>query len=167
MSLLRTIALVAAVFLATPLSAQRLAVFPDEPVQDIAGDWVRSTDGLGRGNEISVMVFWSTWCKPCIDQLDAIAAVNARWMANYRAKVTIVAVGDRPADVAKFLQSKNWSSTVLIDPDMKLSQKLGIQSVPSVVVVNAQRNFDTHTGFEAGEMQRLEKTLKQWSGARP
>ena len=70
-----------------------------------------------NNNKPIVMIFWATWCKPCVEELDNIADYFAEWNEQADFNFITVCTDDaRSSSTVKgFLKGRAWPFTVLMD----------------------------------------------------
>ncbi|MCC6215942.1 MAG: TlpA family protein disulfide reductase [Polyangiaceae bacterium] len=94
------------------------------------GSRFRLADQRGK---VVLLDFWASWCRPCRQQLPAIAAVARRWAE--RAVVVGVATSDDPAAVREFLRDESPPYPSLLDDRGEAARAYGVASLPTLVVV--------------------------------
>lgn len=103
------------------------------------GETVQTSDLQGK---VVLIDFWETWCKPCL----AIFPTMQKLMEEYPDDFAVLAVNpgfaDTKEDAEKFIAEHDYDFTYLLDNN-NLSEKLGVQSIPYKVFVDAQGNFIT------------------------
>ena len=72
--------LVAAMAAAAVCQAQEIS--PNAIVKDLSGSSVLMGDVLK--NDVVIVSFWATWCKPCQAELDALAEIEDMWADQIR-----------------------------------------------------------------------------------
>jgi thiol-disulfide isomerase/thioredoxin len=118
--------------------------------------------------EALVVSFFATWCEPCKRALPLLQrAVGA---AGPGVRAVLVAYGEDAAQVAPFLSEHGLQVPTIVDPFLKLSQRLGVdKALPRTLVVNGRGEVSAifeHEGadFEqalaaAVERARRERTI--------
>jgi thiol-disulfide isomerase/thioredoxin len=81
------------------------------------------------------LVFFATWCQPCVDELPRLADLEARF-GPQGYKLVLVAVPARQTRerVQKMAQEKNPPGQLLFDPDGASEKALGVQMLPTHLV---------------------------------
>lgn len=98
-----------------------------------------------------LMVFWASWCKPCILEVpDAIGLFR-----EHEKTIDIVGVSvDKEKTKAEgFIKKYALPYGNVHDPDMALSEKMGVQATPALVLIGA----DGQVKYRA---IRIDKKLK-------
>ena len=91
MKAIRTLMLAAAVFFLAAVTAA--AQIPAVNVENAKGE-VISTASLVDGKTPMIISFWSTTCKPCIRELDAINELMPDWLEEAEFRVVAVSTDD-------------------------------------------------------------------------
>lgn len=82
--------------------------------------------------KVVVYDFWATWCGPC---RELIPEMN-QWAAKFKADVVFIGISDESAaTVQTFMKSSPMKYNVAIDSKGTMSEALGIQGIPHVMVV--------------------------------
>lgn len=154
--------LVALAGFATLASAQMR--LPNVKVENGKGELIETSSLLKEGTPM-IISFWSTTCKPCIRELNAINDVLVDWLDQVDFRVIAVSIDDsRSASKAKAMASGfGWSDfTVLYDKNQDLKRAMNVNLVPQVFVVDAAgKVVYSHTGYNpGGEAELLQQILK-------
>lgn len=124
-------------------SSLRADHWPSVEIGNAAGAPVQSDSVLTRGKP-AVIAVWAVWCRPCREELPRLAQ-----LASDNPAVTVAAVnlGDEADAVAKYTTSLRLAVTVYIDTQGRLTEALGISSVPATVFIDAAGSvIDVHLG---------------------
>lgn len=120
-------------------------ISPNITVKDLSGNNVLMGDVLK--DDLAIVSFWATWCKPCQNELDALADIEDMWAD----KIRVVAVSiDDARSVAKVrttVKSKMWPYEVYTDENSELAKSLNISSIPFVMIVSGGKTVYSHTGY--------------------
>ncbi len=140
-------------------SAQNL---PDVKLSDARGRPVRMSSLIDGKTPVAV-TFWSTTCKYCIDEIDALGEALEDY-EELPLRVVCVSVDDsRSLQRAKAMAaSRGWDGfTVLYDTNRQLYRALNVVNIPQLFVYDKDgRLIHSHTGYSPGdELEILKKLL--------
>lgn len=101
------------------------------------------SDFKGRG---IVLNFWATWCAPCVKEMPDLDQLNARFK-NEGIDVLALSVDRDALRLAKKFYKKNnlQNLPIFIDKKRKILRRLGIQELPTTVLINPE-------GMEVGRI---------------
>lgn len=143
--------LVAAVAAAALCQAQEIS--PNAIVKDLSGNSIQMGDVLK--DDVVIVSFWATWCKPCQNELDALAEIEDIWAD----KIRVVAISTDDARSASKVRStvkaKMWPYEVYTDENSTLAKSLNISSIPFVMIVADGKTVYSHTGYTPGSERLL------------
>jgi len=131
MKLLLYSALLAVGFLA---EAQRL---PQIEVQTLGGTKVPIAS-LHQTGKPTIISFWATWCKPCINELNSLAERYDELQEELGVTLVAVSIDDSRTSpkVGPFVAGQGWDYTVVLDPNSDLRRALGVNNVPHTFLLN-------------------------------
>ncbi len=99
---------------------------PDFALPDLAGKEHRLSDY--RGKDV-LIVFWATWCGPCIAEIPHLVALRNIVGED---KLAILAISNENPDLIKsFAADRNLNYTLLIDADSLPAPFNRVRSIPS------------------------------------
>ena len=149
----------AALVVAFAASAQQL---PDVQVENSEGRKI-SIRSLA-GQKPLIISFWSTTCKPCIQELNAINDQIEDWREEADFEVIAVSVDDvrMKAKAKAMATSKGWEFTCVYDANQDLKRGMNVNLTPHSFVVDKKCNVVySHSGYTPGsEQELLEKVIK-------
>jgi len=115
---------------------------------------------LEAGPEALHVVFFATWCPQCIEELDALAELEARWSASgYR--LVLVAVRNRQTAerLARFVTEERPPGRLLFDADGSAKASLRVSELPAHLLFDSSGNeklrtahYDARIGEEVAAM---------------
>ena len=131
MKLLLYSALLAVGFLA---EAQPL---PQIEVQTLGGTKVPIAS-LHQTGKPTIVSFWATWCKPCINELNSLAERYDELQEELGVNLIAVSIDDSRTSpkVGPFVAGQGWDYTVVLDPNSDLRRAMGVNNVPHTFLLN-------------------------------
>ena len=111
-----------------------------------------------------ILSFWSTTCKPCIMELNAINNNLPDWLEEVNMKVVAVSVDDaRTVSRARAMtQGQGWDEyTCLYDKNQDLKRAMNVSLTPHTFIVDGDGTIVySHSGYTPGSEQELFKKSK-------
>jgi peroxiredoxin len=99
---------------------------PDFTVQDINGKQIKLSDYRGKN---VMVVFWATWCVPCMQEVPHLKALREIIDSN---SLAILAISNEPQKLVKSVaESKNMNYTVISCQDQLPEPFGGIRGFPT------------------------------------
>ena len=151
--------LMLAVMVGVSASAQSL---PDVKIENQEGK-VISTKSLADGTPM-IISFWSTTCKPCIMELNAINDNLLDWLEEVDMKVVAVSVDDaRTVSRARAMtKGQGWDDyTCVYDKNQDFKRAMNVSLTPHTFIVDGKGNIVySHSGYTPGSEQELFEKIK-------
>ena len=111
-----------------------------------------------------IISFWSTTCKPCIMELNAINNNLPDWLEEVDMKVVAVSVDDaRTVSRARAMtQGQGWDDyTCLYDKNEDLKRAMNVSLTPHTFIVDGEGNIVySHSGYTPGSEEELFEKIK-------
>ena len=152
--------LMLAVMVGVSASAQSL---PDVKIKNQEGK-VISTKSLADGTPM-IISFWSTTCKPCIMELNAINDNLYDWLEEVDMKVVAISVDDaRTVSRARAMtKGQGWDDYVcLYDKNQDFKRAMNVAQTPHVFIVDGKGNIVySHSGYSPGSEYELFEIIKE------
>ena len=113
-----------------------------------------------------IISFWSTSCKPCIRELDAVYDALPDWKEEVNFRVVAVSTDDsRLMSKAKsFAEGRGWGEDFLLlfDKNQDFMRAMNVSVVPHVFVVDALgKVVYSHTSYVPGNEIELFNAVKK------
>jgi peroxiredoxin len=153
--------------LALLISAVAAAQVPSVTVENSRGKAVNTKTLLDEGTPM-IVSFWSTSCKPCIRELDAIYDALPDWLDEVEFRVVAVSTDDSRllAKAKSFAEGRGWGEeyTLLFDKNQDFMRAMNVSVVPHVFVIDGKgKVVYSHTSYVPGNELELFEAIKKCS----
>lgn len=150
------------------ISFSAAAQVPSITVENSKGEAVNTKTLLNEGTPM-IISFWSTSCKPCIRELDAIYDALPDWLEEAEFRVVAVSTDDSRlmAKAKSFAEGRGWGEeyTLLFDKNQDFMRAMNVSVVPHVFVVDAKGKIVySHTSYVPGNELELFEAVKKSLG---
>jgi len=128
-------------------------------LKDLSNQWKGYNDL--KGNSLTVIDFWATWCHPCIRSIPHLNEMAAEFADRGVSFIGISVDGPRnQSKISPFTQSLGISYPILRDLNSELMSELGVTAVPTLLIYNADgEQIFLHEGFRPGDELSIRKAL--------
>lgn len=137
--------------------------FPSAQLKNLEGEAVEISD-ITSTHKKTIISFWASWCKPCKNEMDAVAEYYEEWQEEYDVEFVAITIDNARglAKIPAIIATKDWNYTFLSDTNQELKQALNFQTIPQTFVVDQGNNIIySHNGYTPGDELELEKVLKK------
>lgn len=157
---MRIIGVLAAVFLLL-LGTTTWAQEPYFRLRDLDNQWKEYSDL--KGDELTVIDFWATWCQPCVRSIPLLNEMAQEFESR---GVNFIGVSiDGPRNQSKiqpFLNSMGVEYPVIRDIDSELMSDLGVTAVPTLLMYDSSGDLIFyHEGFRPGDEDILRGHIEE------
>lgn len=140
------------------------AQVPSVTVETVKGESFDTADLLDEGTPM-IISFWSTSCKPCIRELDAVYDAMPDWLDEADFRVVAVSTDDSRllAKAKSFAEGRGWGEefTLLFDKNQDFMRAMNVSVVPHVFVVDGKgKVVFSHTSYVPGGEVELFEAVK-------
>ena len=119
-----------------------------------------------KGEKLTVIDFWATWCKPCLNALPKLGMLSDT-LKNQGVQFIGISV-DGPRNWSKvkpFTESLGITYPILIDKEGEVMRDMNINAIPTLIVADKNNEIVyIHEGFSPGDeniiRDELEKLLQ-------
>lgn len=151
--------------LAILVSAIASAQVPSVVVENSKGESFDTRSLLDEGKPM-IISFWSTSCKPCIRELDAVYDALPDWLEEADFRVVAVSTDDSRllAKAKSFSEGRGWGEdfVLLFDKNQDFMRAMNVSVVPHVFVVDAKgKVVYSHTSYVPGNELELFQAIKK------
>lgn len=111
-----------------------------------------------------VLDFWATWCKPCIQELSALADVYPEWKKASGVRIIAISIDDarNSKKVAPFVRGRGWEFEVYLDENADLKRALNINEIPHTFVLDRYGKIVyQHKSYAPGDEDLLWEAIKK------
>ncbi len=106
---------------------------PEFELDSLEGSRVRLSNFAGHPVLIN---YWATWCPPCREELPLIQERLEKYSPDL--VVLTINAGEEPETIRNFIQQKDYSFHVLLDPEWKAEALYGIYAYPTTVFIDRE-----------------------------
>jgi len=135
---------------------------PSVDIKTLNGE-VFNTSEIDNDGKPMVLTFWALWCKPCINELTAIAEVYDDWQEETGVKVVAVSIDDARSmpSVAPTVNGNDWDYEVYCDPNGDFKRAMGVNLIPHLFVLDGNKNVVyQHTSYAEGSEDDLYEVIQ-------
>jgi thiol-disulfide isomerase/thioredoxin len=136
------------------LASRESAPAPDFNALGLDHKAIRLADLKGK---VAVLVFWATWCGPCVAELPPLNAAAAKYAANTNVAFLAISVDEHRLAVRPFVQRNGYRLPFAYDVDGAAA--FGVGGVPALIILDRRgRVAFRELGF-GGEADRYVERL--------
>jgi len=114
-----------------------------------------------KGEKLTVIDFWATWCKPCTKAMPKLNHIYNEYKDEGLSVIGISCDGPRSiGQVDLVAQSLNIDYEILKDIDCEVMGENNFQAFPTLVILNADQEIVyVHEGFVSGDEVTIEEEI--------
>ena len=141
------------------LNAQSL----DFEVNHLNGDKTILSKHLSKDG-YTIISFWATWCKPCIEELNVFNDLYEDWQAEYGTEILAVSQDNvRSVDQLKsFVRVRDWQFPILSDVNGNAQRQFSFSRIPYLIILDKNKKIVYRsTGYVAGSEDKIETLISK------
>lgn len=142
-------------------SAMPAETIPSVQLNNLEGQQV-DLQSFAQNDRNTMFVFWATWCKPAVTELNVLSEKYHEWQDRYNIEIVAVSLDDRrdQPKVRGFVKNNAWEYTILSDPSSKTKQLLKFNDVPLTLITNMSDEIVYASGnYAMGNEKNYEEEL--------
>lgn len=114
-----------------------------------------------KGENLTVIDFWATWCKPCLQSIPKLVEMSHEFKDQGVQFIGVSVDGPRNLNkVRPFAKSVGIDYPVLLDTDNSVMGRVGVRAVPSLLIVNSRDEIVYfHEGYAPGEDKMIREEI--------
>jgi peroxiredoxin len=135
---------------------------PSVPVRGLDGS-IRNSSLMAQTGKPVIILFWATWCRPCLKELAAFSDRYGEWKEKTDVIIYAVSVDDSrtQAGIAPMIRSRGWEFEFLLDPNSDFKRAMGVSDIPHMFILNAKGDIiHHHSGYTEGSEELIPEMLK-------
>jgi peroxiredoxin len=118
--------------------------------------WASASDGHTvsladiRGKKKVVVVFWASWCGPCLLEINALNRFYRDYHTTSSAfEILAISVDLDTAKTTNFATAQNLSFPVLLDPSERVARDYDVVEFPTMFTIDKSGEIiDAHLGYD-------------------
>lgn len=124
------------------------------------GDTISTIDLKGQ---TVVMVFFATWCPPCLKELPHVESeIWKKYKNNPKFKLYVIGREHTKEEVVEFASQRNFTFPLVADTDRSIFQVFAKQNIPRMYLINSESKIEMMTsGFNQTSFDELLEKLKE------
>jgi thiol-disulfide isomerase/thioredoxin len=134
---------------------------PRFELEDLQGDELSEKDVFSDGT-LFLIDFWASWCKPCSQYLPHLEEMVEEY-GHRGFKVVIFCVDDAGSitSARAALEVKDYSFTILFDPEADVQDALGVRRIPTTVLLDPTgKELWRHVGYSSGDEEEVRDQIE-------
>ncbi len=122
-----------------------------------------------KGEKLTVLDFWATWCKPCARAIPKLITIYEDFK-NEGVQMIGISV-DSPRNLVKvkpFVNSMGIPYPILLDYNSELMSRLQVTALPTILIVDDEDEIVfIHWGYRPGDEDVLREEIEKLIGDKP
>lgn len=140
------------------------AVYAQEPYFQLPDlDNARKSYSELKGENLTVIDFWATWCQPCLRSIPELNALYNEYSSRGVSFIGISIDGPRNQSKLKpFVHSMGLDYPVLRDVNSEVMSELNVSTVPTLLIFDREGELlYYHEGYRPGDEAFIRKKIEE------
>jgi thiol-disulfide isomerase/thioredoxin len=117
-----------------------------------------------KGDKLTVLDFWATWCKPCARSIPGLILI---YEENRENGVQVIGISvDSPRNLSKvkpYVSSKGITYPILLDSNSELISQLQVTAMPTLLIVDHEDEIIfVHRGYRPGDEEVIKEKIGEF-----
>jgi cytochrome c biogenesis protein CcmG, thiol:disulfide interchange protein DsbE len=137
--------------------AQESRKLPSVNLKSTDGEYYNTSEISNLGKPV-IILFWATWCRPCIKELTALADMYDEWKEKTGVVIYAVSIDDSRTqfNIRPLIKSRGWEYEFYNDPNGDFKRAMGVVDIPHLFILNAKGEvIHQRTTYVEGTEQEL------------
>lgn len=134
-------------------------------LKNIHGKTIQSENLLIDSEDPVVLCFWASWCRPCLQELEAINEAMDDWQDEVTFKMIAISIDNTRSSskVPALVKARDWQFDVYIDENSDLKRALNVSGVPFCCIIKKGEIVWKHAGYHPGSEELIIEKLTELS----
>jgi len=134
-------------------------------LKNISGKTIQSESLFTNSDEPVVLCFWATWCRPCLQELEAINEEMGDWQDEVKFKMIAISIDNSRSSskVPALVKARDWQFDIYIDENSDLKRALNVSGVPFCCIIKSGEVVWKHSGYQPGSEALILEKLTELS----
>jgi len=130
-------------------------------LQDLDNQWT-SYSAL-KGEQLTVIDFWATWCQPCLRSLPALNDLYNEYKSSGVNFIGISIDGPRNQSKLKpFVNSMGLDYPILRDINSEIMSEMSVTTVPTLLIIDKEGEVVFyHEGYRPGDEKYIRSNIEE------
>ncbi|MCA9735143.1 MAG: TlpA family protein disulfide reductase [Deferribacteres bacterium] len=117
-----------------------------------------------KGNKLTVIDFWATWCKPCVQAIPKLVTLADKYKEKGVSFISINVDGNRNRlKIKPMAHSLGINFPILLDVNGQIKNQLAVMAIPTLLIVNQNDEvLFFHQGYRVGDEKIVEQRIQEF-----
>jgi len=134
-------------------------------LKDMQGKTIQSETLFANSEEPVVLCFWATWCRPCLQELEAINEAMDDWKDYAKFQLIAISIDNARSSskVPALVNARDWQFDVYRDENSDLKRAINVTGVPFSCIIKNGEIVWKHAGYHPGSEELIIEKLTELS----
>lgn len=127
-----------------------------------------SSEDFFKDHPVVLVDFWALWCRDCLAFMPKLQELKKKYGKDLLVVSLNTDTSQKAGEVASYVKSRKYDFLVLLDPQQKVKQLLGVKMLPTMILVSWDGTIvDRIIGTPPKLKDQLDKTIAESLKSRP